>query len=276
MRATPLRVLVAFCALAILVTLPATASANHKAGRQIHPGVQTFTEGAQCTANFVFRDGSSTYIGQAAHCSGTGAATDTNGCDAGTLPLGTPVEVNGATRPGTLAYSSWITMQANGESNADACAYNDFALVRLDPADVANVDPTMPGWGGPTGLGGSSAATGDSVYSFGNSSLRGGVSQLGPKQGIVVQGQGNGWSRSVYTATPGIPGDSGSGFLGANGVAIGTLSTVAVAPLPASNGVADLSHELNYARSQGGFGGVALVNGERPFQSNLVTAILNG
>ena len=81
-------------------------------GADIHPGVMTFTEGAQCTSNFVFRDGGGTYLGQAAHCSGTGAATDTNGCDAGSLPLGTPVEIDGATRPGTLVYSSWIAMQA--------------------------------------------------------------------------------------------------------------------------------------------------------------------
>ena len=33
----------------------------------IHPGVQTLTDGAQCTANFVFYDASNTiYIGQAA------------------------------------------------------------------------------------------------------------------------------------------------------------------------------------------------------------------
>src|SRR5687768_8652200 len=62
----------------------------------IHPGVMTFTAGAQCTANFVFTNGSDTFIGQAAHCSGTGAATDTNGCESGSLPLGTPVEVDGA------------------------------------------------------------------------------------------------------------------------------------------------------------------------------------
>ena len=33
------------------------------------------------------------------------------------LPLGTPVEINGASRPGTLAYSSWIAMQQRGETN---------------------------------------------------------------------------------------------------------------------------------------------------------------
>lgn len=276
MKKTMLRVLAVAGVLATLAIAPQAASANHSTGRAIHPGVQTFTEGAQCTANFVFRNGTATYIGQAAHCSGTGAATDTNGCDAGTLPLGTPVEVSGATRPGTLAYSSWVTMQQNGETNNDACEYNDFALVQLDPADAANVDPTMPAWGGPTGLGGSQAMLGDDVYSFGNSGLRGGVTQLSPKQGKVVSSAGNGWSRTVYTATPGIPGDSGSGFLGESGEAIGTLSTVAIAPTPASNGVADLRHEFDYARNQGGLGGLTLATGERPFQSDLTVAILGG
>ena len=233
--------------------------------------MQTVTEGSgQCTANFIFQGGGSTYIGQAAHCAGTGAATETNGCDAASLPLGTPVEIGGATRPGTLAYSSWITMQQSGETNPDACAYNDLALVRIDPADVGSVSASVPGYGGPTGVGGPSA-TGADVYSYGNSSLRGGVTQLSPKQGKVVQTTGNGWSRTVYTVTPGIPGDSGSGFLDAQGKAIGTLSTVAIAPLPASNGVADLSRELSYAASHGT--SVSLVNGG-PFNGDIVGAIL--
>src|ERR687898_3360795 len=82
----------------------------------IHPGVQTFTDGGQCTANFVFYDSSNTvYIGQAAHCSGTGGATETNGCDSGSLPIGKAVEVDGASQPGTLAYNSWLTMQSKNE-----------------------------------------------------------------------------------------------------------------------------------------------------------------
>ena len=71
-------------------------------------------------------------------------------------------------------YSSWLTMQARGETDPNACAYNDLALVRLDPADVGKVNPSVPGFGGPTGVGGASA-TGDTVYSYGNSSLRQGV-----------------------------------------------------------------------------------------------------
>ncbi|UJA21819.1 serine protease [Thermoleophilia bacterium SCSIO 60948] len=235
----------------------------------------TFTEGGQCTSNFVFTAGGRTLIGQAAHCSGTGAATDTNGCDAGSLPLGTEVEIDGATRPGKLVYSSWIAMRQNGETDPDACAYNDFALVEVDPADAANVSPTVPGFGGPTGLGGSEAALGDTVYSYGNSSLRQGIAQLRPKQGTVVSSEGQGWSRTVYTVTPGVPGDSGSGFLSADGAAIGTLSTLALAPTPASNGVADLRKELAYANQHGGLGQVSLVNGTEPFDPDIVGAILD-
>jgi len=66
----------------------------------IHPGVQTFTAGAQCTANFVYTDATTVYIGQAAHCSGTGGNTETDGCTSGSLPVGTAVTVTGAAKPG--------------------------------------------------------------------------------------------------------------------------------------------------------------------------------
>jgi hypothetical protein len=260
------------CALAIA---PTTASAWAPADQAtIHPGVQTVTGGGQCTSNFVYQDGSTVYLGQAAHCSSTGAATETNGCEADSLPLGTPVEVEGASQPGTLAYNSWITMQSNGETDEETCAFNDLALVRLDPADVANVNPSVPGFGGPTGVG-SWGDTGSTVYTYGNSSLRLGIKALSPKQGIVVQNSPGGWSHDVYTLTPGIPGDSGSGFLNASGGAIGTLSTVQLAPLAGSNGVGDLPNELAYAKANG-FSGVNLVPGTEPWNPNVVQAVLKG
>jgi hypothetical protein len=64
-------------------------------------------------------------------------------------------------------------MQSAGETDADTCAYNDIGLIRLDPADFGKVNPSVPTLGGPTGLG-QTTATGDDVYSYGNSSLRGG------------------------------------------------------------------------------------------------------
>jgi hypothetical protein len=267
-------VLVASLALGAGLLPPAAASAwAPTETATVHPGVQVFTEGGQCTANFVFQGGGDVYLGQAAHCAGTGGQTETDGCTSGSLPLGTPVEVTGASKPGTLAYSSWLTMQANGETNPDACAFNDFALIRIDPADVGSVNPSVPGFGGPTGVG-AAGGLGSTVYSYGNSSLRGGVTLLSPKQGIVVQSQGNGWSHNVVTLTPGIPGDSGSGFMNKSGQAIGTLSTLQLAPVAGSNGVGDMAKELAYMQANSSLTGVQLVPGTQPFKPNLAGAIL--
>jgi Trypsin-like peptidase domain len=267
--------LLAGLVLVIAALVPTTAGAwAPAASATVKPGNMTFTEGAQCTSNFIYQDGSNVYLGQAAHCSGTGGQTETNGCDSGSLPIGTPVEINGASRPGTLVYNSWLTMQALGETNPDTCQYNDLALVRLNPADVGSVNPSVPGFGGPKGLGPSAAGLGDTVYSYGNSSLRQGITKLSPKRGIVAQSEGNGWSRTVYTVTPGIPGDSGSGFMNDTGRAIGVLSTLQLAPVPASNGVGDLRHELDYMHGHSSFGGVNLVNGTQPFNPDLVGAML--
>jgi hypothetical protein len=186
------------------------------------------------------------------------------------------VDVTGADHPGVLAYNSWLTMQSKGETDENTCAFNDLALIRLDPADVAKVNPSVPQLGGPTGMGAWGAA-GSTVYSYGNSELRGGVTALSPKQGVVVQNTGGGSSHDVYTATPGIPGDSGSGFLNASGGAIGVLSTVQLAPLAGSNGVGDLPNEIAYMHANApGFSGVNLVAGTEPFNGNVVQAVLKG
>ena len=260
-------------------TAPVEAAAGYAPAdtAEIHPGTMMYTDGAQCTANFVFTDGAgATYVGYAAHCAGQGEATDTNGCDTTSLPLGTKVTFNEGgslvdegtqVGTGTLAYSSWLTMQKNGEKDANTCAYNDLALVKVDSGDVGKVNPSVPFWGGPTGIDTDGTATGDRVYTYGNSSLRAGVEQLKPHTGASVgdDAADGGWSHPVYTVTPGIPGDSGSGFLSADGSALGVLSTVAIAPLAGSNGVGDLSKELAYAQANSGISGLSLVNGTEPF-----------
>jgi hypothetical protein len=259
---------VALIAITGMLAIAGTASAAPTwapaGSASIHPGVQTFTDGAQCTANFVYSDASNVYIGQAAHCSGTGGSTETNGCDSGSLPVGTKVDVGGASKPGTMVYNSWITMQQAGEKDADTCQYNDLALIQLDPADAGKVNPSVPYWGGPTGLGGATAQ-GEDVYSYGNSELRGGVTTLSPKKGTSLGTDSGGWNHTVYTATPGIPGDSGSGFLDQGGRAFGVLSTVAIAPLAGSNGVGDLALELSYLHAHSSFTGVQLANGTEAF-----------
>jgi hypothetical protein len=252
--------------------LPARWAPAAKA--KIRPGVQMFTKGAQCTGNFVFSDRvGRVYVGYSAHCAGKGAATDTNGCQTPSHPIGTRVRfargatlaTNGTTvGGGTLAYSSWIKMRQRNMRRGPACAANDFALVRVDRNDRRKVNPSVPFWGGPTGLAARGAPRGSRVYSYGQSSLRP-TTALSPKTGVSLGRTHRGWGWEVYTATPGVFGDSGSGFLNARGRAFGTLSTVQAAPLPAANGLGDLEHELRFAQRFSGIRGLHLVRGTVKF-----------
>lgn len=246
-----------------VVTSPTWAPA---ATATIHPGVQTTTNSSQCTSNFVFYDATNVYIGQAAHCSATGLPNDTNGCETPMLPLGTPVQVQGATASGTLVYNSWLAMQQANEQSVDACYGNDFALVKLDAADVSRVNPSVPSWGGPNGID-AVASGGESVYSYGNSYLRLGVGTLSRQFGFAVGESNGGWSFSVYMLTPGIPGDSGSAYLGSNGGALGVLALVSAT---LSNQVANLSRALDYMRAHSTLGTVQLANGTVPFNGGLI------
>lgn len=244
------------------VTAPGSAPASQAT---VTPGSQMLTGPAQCTANFVFTDGAEVYLGQAAHCAGLGGdATVVNGCLSETLPLGTPVDIQGANHPGTLAYSSWLTMRQVGETDLNTCLFNDFALVRVHPEDHDKVSPSVPFFGGPKALNTTGTALGELVYSYGSSMIRLGLTPLSPKIGVSLGTAGGGWTHPVYTVTPGIPGDSGSAVLDANGDALGVLSTLTITPVAGSNGVSDLHRALEYMRAHTELD-VQLVPGTEPF-----------
>ena len=185
---------------------PSSPDGRPRAGPAIHPGVVTETAGGgRCTANFVFTQGERVFLGQAAHCAGTGEATETDGCSSATGPLGTEVTIHGSDgrdRTGTMVYSSWVAMQAGGETDPDACAYNDFALVELSSGDAADVNPSMPFFGGPTGLHEGTLPAGSAVLGYGNSTTRLGVEALRPKAGSVVSSSAGGFGHEVYTRQP--------------------------------------------------------------------------
>jgi hypothetical protein len=281
--ARALTALVAAASLAGAASLATTTTASADptwapaATAQIHPGTMGYFDGGQCTGNFVYTDGAgSVYVGYAAHCAGTGEATDTNGCNVDSLPLGTKVDFTNdgsllsegtIVGHGTLVYSSWTTMHDLGATDANTCAYNDLSLVKVDAADVGKVNPSVPFWGGPTGIDTDGTAAGDRVWTYGNSSLRFGIALLSPHTGISLGDDAttDGWTHPLYTITPGIPGDSGSGFLSAGGKAVGTLSTLGLAPLPASNNIGDLAKELAFAQAHSDIAGLRLVNGTEPF-----------
>ena len=269
------------CALIVLSITTSTPIANaappwaRASEATIHPGVQTFTGELQCTANFVFYDSNSIYLGQSAHCSTRFTpGTSTGPCAVDVLPLGTPVEIQGASQHGTVVYNSYVTMQHVKEQRDEVCAENDFALVRLHPADERKVNPSLPFWGGPTASGGHSS-TGDTVYSYQNSGLRGGISALSPKYGINTgpvhrglgdaTGWGSGsekWTYYVHTATPGIFGDSGSPVLDARGRALGIMNSVS---LDGSNGITNLSRAIRYMKTKTNLDAIKLAEGTEDF-----------
>ena len=245
----------------------------------VHPGVVTETGGSgTCTANFVFTAGDRVLLGQAAHCAGTGAATETDGCGSGTAPLGTEVTIHGSDgrdRTGTMVYSSWVAMRDAAERDPAACAYNDFALVEVDPADAGDVNPSVPFFGGPTGLHTGGLPAGTPLLTYGDSTIRMGVEALRPKAGTSAGPVGGGFGHQVYTATPGIPGDSGSGYLTADGRAVGVLSTLNLVPLPVSNGMTDLARAMRYAADHG-FADLELEPGTEPFAPDRVALLPAG
>ncbi len=231
----------------------------------IHPGIVTETGQGTCTANFVFTDSAGrTYLGQAAHCASVGEGDPTDGCTAPSLPLGTPVVLAGSGVQGTLAYSSWLTMAKRKEKDPSTCASNDFALVRVPEDQRSLVNPSVPAFGGPTGLATGELGSGDAVYSYGNSNLRGSAEALSPQRGSAVGTGADGWFHLAYFVLPGVPGDSGSGVLDADGKARGILVGLNVVP-PGSNGITDLAHALAYAQAHSGIKGLALEPGTEKF-----------
>ena len=225
----------------------------------IGPGVVTETAGAGlCTAGFVLTAGDRTFLAQAAHCGGTGDETETDGCTSATVPLGTPVTVHGTDRTvaGTLAWSSWNTMQARGETDPDTCAYNDLALVEL-PADAApSVGAAVPFFGGPAAVRGTPLPAGTPVFGLANPPDVDGVRTVAARAGAVAGDVGGGWGHAVYTMTPGVAGESGSPLLDAEGRAVGILSSLSTTADRPSIEYSDLGRALDYAARTDGPAGL--------------------
>jgi len=105
---------------ALVALLLALAPAAAQAAVTLQPGAYHETPKGACTLNFVYTDGSSTYLGTAAHCAnGVGdRAEDIDGVEFGTV--------------------TWL-----GDENDTAW---DFAFIKVDPEDVARVSPAVKGY----------------------------------------------------------------------------------------------------------------------------------
>lgn len=186
-----------------------------------------------CTMNFVFTDGTSSYIGTAGHCAGNGKTV--------IAQVGTRVDPTDSVLVQLAAIGSVV-------KSWNAGIGRDFALVKINPG--FKVVPGVAGALGPTG-----AFCGDPVgqpvmhYGHGYIFF---VEQGHPKFGEVIPdltllvrfNNANGFNWVGY----GLPGDSGSGVMNDAGLAVGDLTHgigVAGVPVPGLNFGTDMQGIFN-------------------------------
>jgi hypothetical protein len=171
-----------------------------------------------CTANFVFTDGASKYLGTAGHCAGNGKTV--------IAQVGVRVDPTDSVLVHLAAIGS-VTHSWN------AGIGRDFALIRINPA--FKVVPGMAGALGPTGVL-CLDPVGQPVMHYGHGYI------FFVEQGTVKFGEvipdltllfdfrsPNGFNWVGY----GVPGDSGSGVMNDAGLAVGDLTHgIGVAGLP--------------------------------------------
>lgn len=198
---------------------------------QVRPGVPIHTQKRDCASNFLFEraDHSSVFLGSTANCFRD-------------LPVGTLVTVGGSENIGLLVYSSWETMQEDGESNPDARNYNDFAVIRMDQSAGPKESPALVGMPGPTGH---ADASGLGI----GARLKQYVSDptLPEWRDAVVTGKASEWALLTHSALPATPGQMGGGVVDENGKAVGVIVNLGVSPNPGANGVARLDTLMKYA-----------------------------
>jgi hypothetical protein len=186
-----------------------------------------------CTANFIFTDGASQYVGTARHC------VDNRG-QAVTMQVDTT----------TIAVVGTVSHMTSGDGEPG----NDWALIKIDPAVAAEwgVNPAMPVIGGPQGIYTGCGPT--PVFHYGHGyGVAVGQGKVEGGLATNVFDDGYGWTGA------GAPGDSGSGVLTApGGPAIGNFTHLIV-DLGAYPGSDLAGMRITKAMSQFG---VSLVNAD--------------
>jgi hypothetical protein len=187
------------------VSIPLAALNTECPGVQ-SPGVSAggcIVAPAGCTANFIFTDGASQYVGTARHCVDRVGQTVTMQVDTT-----------------TIADVGTVSHMTSGEGVPG----NDWALIRIDPAVAAEwgVNPAMPVIGGPQGIYTGCGPT--PVFHYGHGyGVAVGQGKVEGGLATNVYDDGYGWTGA------GAPGDSGSGVLvSPGGAAIGNFTHLIV------------------------------------------------
>jgi hypothetical protein len=186
-----------------------------------------------CTMNFVFTDGTSSYIGTAGHCAGNGKTV--------IAQVATRVDPTDTVFVTLAAIGSVVKSWNSGIGR-------DFALVKISPG--FKVVPGVTGAFGPTGVF-CGDPVGQPVMHYGHGYIFF-VEQGHPKFGEVIPdltllfkfASPNGFNWVGY----GLPGDSGSGVMNAAGLAVGDLTHgigIAGVPVPGLNMGTDMQGIFN-------------------------------
>ena len=191
---------------------------------------------AWCTANFVFQKKRAYGLGTAGHC----AAKDALGAYPDVTAYVVPPAGEGA--PGFYHIGTFVLSRDNGVGE-------DFAMVQIYPRYVDWLNPTMPVWGGPTGVYTADTPTVVKHFGHGLAVGTGGT----PRAGVApIWTARDGDAFAWYGV--GAPGDSGSAVNVLTGEGAGNFTHIVILDgvpgeiLPGMLAGTRLTHILEIAR----------------------------
>jgi hypothetical protein len=175
------------------------------------PGAGTFG----CTANFVWADGSTRYLGAAGHCFVPEGMTATHGVGADYDASGVQVSVcvSNCSFGGQTGFIVTGTMVRLGavayarQTAADGDIGNDFGIVAIPTSLAAQIRPSMPVFGGPSTV--EPVAQGTPLCHYGNGVVVGETFLTMARVGVGGGSTPAYWMGDLAAA----PGDSGSGVV---------------------------------------------------------------
>lgn len=165
---------------------------------------------AWCTANFVFIKSGTYGLGTAGHC----AAKDALGAYPDVTAYVVPPPGQGL--PGFYHIGKFVLSHNNGVGD-------DFAMIQIYPQYNSWMNPTMPVWGGPTGVYTSNLPTVVEHFGHGLVVGTGGT----PRAGVAPIMTARGGSAFAWYGV-GAPGDSGSGVKAVTGEAVGDFTHIVI------------------------------------------------
>ena len=185
-----------------------------------------------CTANFVWADGATRYLGAAGHCFVPAALSATHGPSADYDASGVVVDVCVSGCEGNFQTSeltgTWVRLgpvaYARQASPTGEAVGHDFGVVELPAAVASQVRTSLPVWGGPTGV--HTLALGQTGCHYGHGLVFGEVFPTKGRIGVGGFSDALSWGGDFAAG----PGDSGSAMVecGLTGLTLGGRGAVGI------------------------------------------------